>query len=283
MVTVVAEKNLYRSCRILFGSDLKVSHEFLQYLQLSGIKKAYRRKVMEIHPDRGSCQDLILQRSMTHQFIDVHEAYKNLVSYLEVRDTGQGSKSSPVSFSVNKRGEKVERPGQTSAAERKRFYQEKANIHRTSNGRQQKPSEFGPLLDPKSLYRGPMPNCPLLFGRYLYYSGTINLQTIVQALIWQRSQRPRFGEIGRRLGWLNEQDTYRILQNRQGRQLFGELALGLGILTREQLSLILLHQKKLHRRIGQYFVVNNYWDGARLEEYIKAHTRHNSKVRNLSA
>ena len=53
MATVVAEEELYRSCRIIFGRDLKVSPDFLQYLQLSGIKKAYRKKALEFHPDRG--------------------------------------------------------------------------------------------------------------------------------------------------------------------------------------------------------------------------------------
>ena len=146
---------------------------------------------------------------------------------------------------------------------------------------QQNPPLHDPPLDPKSLYKGPVPTCHLLFGRYLYYTGIINLHTIGQALIWQRSQRPRLGEIGRRMGWLNEQDTLKILQSRRDRQLFGELALRLGILTREQLHFILLHQKKLQKRIGQYFVAKNYWTRLMLEEYISAHRTHNSRVQNL--
>ena len=88
MATVVAEEDLYRSCRIIFGRDLKVSSDFLQYLQLSGIKKAYRKKAMEFHPDRGFCQSLTLQQCMANQFIDVHQAYEKLVAYLESRDKG---------------------------------------------------------------------------------------------------------------------------------------------------------------------------------------------------
>ena len=281
MATVVAEEELYRSCRIIFGPDLKVTREFLQYLQLSGIKKAYRQKALEIHPDRGACQSLTQQQSMAHKFIDVHEAYKNLVVYLEARDNGRGLKDSPASFSRHgdavKAGEQRNlRPGNC-----KRAYQGKARNHSLSKDKEKqgKPSSNEPPLDPRSLYKGPMPNCPLLFGRYLYYSGIISLHTIGQALIWQRSQRPCFGEIGRRLGLLSEQDTFKILQNRRERQLFGELALSLGLLTREQLHRILLQQKRLHKRIGQYFVAKNYWDVVKLEEYIAAHNRHNSRVR----
>lgn len=285
MTTVVEEEELYRSCRIIFGKDLKVSREFLQYLQLSGIKKAYRKKALEIHPDREACQTLTLQQSMAQQFIDVHAAYKNLVVYLEARDKARGSKAFSASFPRRNEAGGVKKPGNSAAVSVKRFCQDKANNQPldNGNGRQQKPPRNEPPLDPKSLYRGPIPNCPLLFGRYLYYSGIISLHTIGQALIWQRSQRPRFGEIGRRLGWLSQQDTSRILRNKGDRKLFGELALSLGILTREQQHRILLQQKKLHKRFGQYFVANNYWDAVKLEKYVAAHKRHNSRVRHRFA
>jgi hypothetical protein len=85
------------------------------------------------------------------------------------------------------------------------------------------------------------------------------------------------------MGWLNEKDTFKILQQRGDRLLFGESALKLGIITREQLQIILLHQKRLHKRIGQYFVIKNYWDNVMLEEYIAAHRNHNSRMQNLYA
>lgn len=283
MATVVAEEELYRSCRIIFGKDLKVSRDFLQYLQLSGIKRAYRKKALELHPDRASCQSFIQQQSLAHQFIDVQEAYLNLVNYLEARDSGLIMNSSLASSVTSEKNEKVKGAGKTRTNNSKCFSQEKENIFRfsTGNRKPRKSSVYEPPLDPKSLYKGPVPNCTLLFGRYLYYSGMISLHTIGQALIWQRSQRPRFGEIGQRLGWLSEQDIFKILQNRSDRQLFGELAMKLGILTQEQLHLLLLHQKKLHKRIGQYFVEKKYWDVVKLEKCIAAHKRHNATVRNF--
>ncbi|KPK00557.1 MAG: hypothetical protein AMJ60_00830 [Desulfobacterales bacterium SG8_35] len=289
MDTVVAEEELFRSCRIIFGKDLKVSREFLQYLQLSGIKKAYRLKALEIHPDRESCRELTLQQSLAHQFIDVHEAYKILLAYLEARDGDRGAKAAPTSFFRHDEERRAKMPDHASAGAGKSFFREQTNLYRSSNdksngnGRQRKPPLHDLPLDPKSLYTGPMPNCPLLFGRYLYYAGIVSLHTIGQALIWQRAQRPCLGEIGRRLGWLSKQDTYEILRNRRERQLFGESALKLGVLTRGQLDLILLQQKKLHKRIGQYFVAKNYWDSNMLEKFITAHKRHNSRVRDRTA
>jgi hypothetical protein len=285
MDTVISEEELYRSCRIIFGKDLKVTREFLEYLQLSGIKKAYRRKALEFHPDRGFCQSLGLQQMMSDQFIDVHQAYEKLVTYLEARNKGAGfGISSPVS-SLREDGDDIISRHRNNTFGPNGLHRKQANgfKHKNNNVRQQNFSSDAPPLDPKSLYRGPLPNCQLLFGRYLYYSGLINLQTIGQALVWQRSQRPCFGEIGRRIGWMNEEDTLKVLSHRKDRQLFGELAMRLGILTREQLQVILLHQKKLHKRIGQYFVTKNYWDNVMLEEYISSHRNHNSRMQNLFA
>ena len=284
MTTVAVEEELFRSCRILFGEKLKVSREFLQYLQLSGIKKAYRSKALEIHPDRVSCQDLIMRQNLTQQFNEVHEAYKILVKYLEARKTGEPHQWTQTFFTdgkVKKKAKKNQRP--TGPANGATNYQAMQGSGRFNNGNgsRKKYPLHKSVFDPKSLYRGPIPNRRLLFGRYLYYSGMISLQTIGKALIWQQSQRPRFGEAGKRLGWLNDQDIVRILQNRGDRQLFGESALRLGILTREQLQLLLQHQKSLHKRIGQYFVEQNYLDPVMLAKHVTAHRMHNNSVQNI--
>jgi hypothetical protein len=128
-----------------------------------------------------------------------------------------------------------------------------------------------------------MPKCQLFFGRYLYYSGIINLQIIGQALVWQRSQRPRLGEIGCRLGWLSKNDAFQILKQRKENQLFGESALVLGLLTKEQLQHMILQQKKLHKRFGQYFVAKNYWSPVTLVKFIMMHKDHNNRILHFSA
>ncbi len=283
MNTGVAEEELYRSCRIIFGNNLKVTRDFLKYLQLSGIKKAYRSKALEFHPDRGFSQSLSMQQAMSNQFIDVHQAYEKLVAYLEARDKGMGADTFTSLSSILKKRHEEKRQYDTKGSCINGFHRNKVNgfKHKNDSDGKKKTSFDAPPLDPKSLYKGPVPNCQLLFGRYLYYSGLINLHTIGQALVWQRAQRPCFGDIGRRMGWMNDQDTIRVLRHRKDRQLFGELAMRLGILTREQLQIILQHQKKLHKRIGQYFVLQNYWDNVILEEHVAAHRSHNFKVQNV--
>jgi len=291
MVKVVAEEELYRSCHLIFGKDLKVSRDFLKYLQLSGIKKAYRQKALELHPDLSCSQSRIEQQARTAQFVNVQQAYEHLLAYLIERDRGarvqsgsrrytgrQKNGSTPSSskqpYSVRPR-ESGKAPQQdTQSAYGYRFQSAKDKA---------KQSSLNMPLDPETLYKGAMPKCPLLFGRYLYYSGIINLQIIGKALVWQRSQRPRLGEIGCRLGWLSRSDALRVLTQRKDNQLFGESAMSLGLLTTEQVQHMMDQQKKLHKRFGQYFVEKNYWNPATLKEFIVMHKEHNTRMQHFCA
>ena len=99
---------------------------------------------------------------------------------------------------------------------------------------------------------------------------------IVQALVWQRSQRPRLGEIGRRLGMLNEEDIQQILKIRTVFQPFGESAVKLGLLTDMQLRTLISYQQRLQKKIGQYFVEKNIVQPAEFNELLKKFRRHNA-------
>ena len=291
MATVVAEEELYRSCHLIFGKDLKVSREFLKYLQLSGIKKAYRQKALELHPDVICSQRQLLQQARTAQFIDVHQAYENLIAYLNERDKGfclqsdschKPARQNNYSTSVRSHQPYHPRSQEFNKTQRRDHYSANKQFFKEKNGRKKQFSCHIPV-DPETLYKGPMPQCQLFFGRYLYYSGIINLQIIGQALVWQRSQRPRLGEIGCRLGWLSKNDAFQILKQRKENQLFGESALVLGLLTKEQLQHMILQQKKLHKRFGQYFVAKNYWSPVTLVKFIMMHKDHNNRILHFSA
>lgn len=47
------ENQLLEACRILFGEDILLSSEFLHYLQEEGVSSAYRKRAIEIHPDKA--------------------------------------------------------------------------------------------------------------------------------------------------------------------------------------------------------------------------------------
>lgn len=47
------EKDLFEACRLLFGEEIKISWGFLGYLREEGIAGAFRKKALEVHPDRA--------------------------------------------------------------------------------------------------------------------------------------------------------------------------------------------------------------------------------------
>lgn len=102
MTGVAAEQELYRACRIIFGSDLTVSREFLEYIQFSGVKSAFRKKAMETHPDRLTGHDELAIKRSARMFHSVQQAYEKLMQYLEAREKGfrfhDSGPSSPGTF-----------------------------------------------------------------------------------------------------------------------------------------------------------------------------------------
>lgn len=115
----------------------------------------------------------------------------------------------------------------------------------------------------------------MLFGHFLYYSGLVDWQTIVRALIWQRSCRPRVGDIGVRFGWLAQKDILTILQSGECTEPFGAKAIAGGKLNRYQMQAILAYQKKNHRKIGEFFVKKRIFTRMQLQRLLRKCADHN--------
>ena len=80
MAGVAAEQELYRACRIIFGPDLTVSREFLEYIQSSGVKSAFRKKAMETHPDRLTAQWFRLRVSVSELYCKAFDVFRCVVA-----------------------------------------------------------------------------------------------------------------------------------------------------------------------------------------------------------
>lgn len=108
------------------------------------------------------------------------------------------------------------------------------------------------------LCQGAMPHRPLLFAEYLYYSGRVSWRTMVEAVAWQRRQRPAIGRIAVEWGHLSDDEVREILECRRrdgaANEPFGEYARRKGYLSGSQLLALLGRQRRMQRRIGQYFV-----------------------------
>lgn len=280
MSLVVAEQDLYRACEVIFGPKLDLSRDFLQYLQLSGVKSAYRKRALETHPDRFAALDEDAeQQGSGVLFHDVHQAYENLLHYLQARERGSHLPG-------------ARRPGSGGDGPQPRGFKKDGFPHRTTSGngfgagrekRQHNRPPAGsscesPCWDIEELYQGPLPNRRLLLGHFLYYSGIASWRTIVQALIWQRSNRPKIGEISRRLGILDEAAIAMILKNRSVGQPFGEFALKLGLLDENQLRLLIQAQKRMQHKFGQYFIQQGLLQPRQLLRLLQEYHDHNNRL-----
>ncbi|MFH7319647.1 molecular chaperone DnaJ [Desulfurivibrio sp. D14AmB] len=279
MSLMVAEQDLYRACEVIFGSKLDLSSDFLQYLQLSGVKSAYRQRALETHPDRFLAQaDADEQQRSGLLFHDVQRAYENLVNYLQAREqglilpsprrAGNGSRRPhPKAYSPNGAGGRRTKTGFKAGEEQR--------------GKKQQPKESafgGCFWNLGELYQGPLPNRRLLLGHFLYYSGITSWRTIVQALIWQRSNRPKIGEISRRFGLLDDAAIEMVLKSRQGLQPFGQSALKLGLLDESQLRLLIQVQQRMQRKFGEYFVEHGLLQPRQLARLLQEYHEHNNRL-----
>ena len=172
------EKNLLRACRLLFGPEVSVNRDFLFYIQLQGVKSAFRKKALISHPDRAvlSC----CTENNPVNFIEALSAYKQLSEFINEREKG-------VYASTLKRD----------------------MVHPQRPGRKHHDTDYH-----KRYYSGIMPRRPLLFAEYLYYSGIITWGSLIQAIVWQRGLKSRFGEVACRLQYLSKEQIWKIIKKR---------------------------------------------------------------------
>ncbi len=255
MAMVLAEHELFNACRVLFGAELNITRDFLEYLQFSGLKTAYRKRALETHPDRvailGGDDD---ERRHSDLFRQVQSAYENLSSYLDAREKGV-----------------IIVPGAARAESRRNH-----GFSRPARAAGNTTSARGWDID--NLFQGTLPERELRLGHFLYYSGYISWRQIIQALIWQRTQRPRLGEIGRRFGWLDDQDILTVLRSRRTPAPFGRAAIDLGLLTERQVQTLIWRQKSLQRKIGEFFLEEKILAFEELVALIRDQQLHNARV-----
>jgi curved DNA-binding protein CbpA len=228
-----SDSNLIRAFRILFEPDVFSPH-FFRYLQLPEVRSAYRKRALLVHPDRVTTPDEELKKKYTEAFIEANRAYQQIMSFIEKRDSH---------FRSRPPEEKRRRP---------------ESVIRPSQGN-----------DPEvRYYRGSLPRRPLFFGEFLYYSGLVPWKTLIEAIVWQRRQRPRFGEMARRWFKLSIEEIEWIMAERRPLERIGEAAVRQNFLTRFQANTILYHQRVKQRKIGQYFVEKGYLTDERVKELL---------------
>ncbi len=251
MTTSLTESQVLQACQILFGTEIRISRGFLSYLQPEGLKAAYRRKAKETHPDLFACEHPDVQREHAAHFRDVVDAYDIVSRYFKQWEKESSEASSSHVFS-GARKRKKQHCGQNDRG-----------YARDTASRQ-------------------LPLRSLQVGQYLYFRGFITYRALIDALVWQRKQRPVIGEIALRWRWLDHAAIERIMRARGLRGRFGEKALHLDLLTPFQIKVLLYYQISRQERLGSYFVRHGIMTSDQLMRLVRQLNEHNAHFQTAS-
>ena len=265
-------EELLRDCRLLFGRDAAVDRQFLESLQLTSLKSAFRRAALATHPDLYSGRSKSIQNRHAEMFMGASAAYKRLTLFLTRKGPALRA-SDPQRATAREGTARNPRPAQPGRS-------------KPANSRHPRREPFSAAdMRPTPRVRIYAPDCapawPLRTGEFLYYSKVISWKLLISAIVWQRQQRERVGEIAQRWGWLSE---YQLLQVAAGRVLgerIGEVLLRNNWLTPFQLRTLLHYQRKSQQPIGRYFVERSVLSERDLDRYLIDLGEHNGKCREL--
>lgn len=226
--------------RLLYGDQVTVRPESLGQIDPVGLKNAFRKRALELHPDRAK----ILGKSteeLSERFKDVQTAYEQLRKILGPSPENKGH------------FRKARRPSKSSmggwAASPGRHY-----------------------------WQADIPQSRLLLGQYLYYAGLVTFNEMVSAITWQRQQRPNFGKIARMWNYLSGSQIEMIMSLRKPGEKMGAAAFRLGYLSAFQCSAVIGFQKWLQRPIGEYFQEIGILEEAEIAYLIGLLKKHNRNV-----
>ncbi|MCX7816433.1 MAG: J domain-containing protein [Syntrophales bacterium] len=133
----------------------------------------------------------------------------------------------------------------------------------------------------QNYYTGRIPQTILPFGRYLYFAGIVSFQSLINAITWQRRQRPPLGQLARNAGLISDREITHILKIKKPREKFGACAIRLGYLSERQLQILLRKQQLLQPKIGSYFVKNGLISHEQLKKLLRDHILHNWMVTSI--
>jgi hypothetical protein len=251
-MTPITESDVVQACQTLFGKDVDITRDFLSYVQPSGVKSAYRKKAKETHPDLFAADSPSLQQMKTILFREILRAYDVLTLFFKQREEGSWNPAP-----------RIPRPHRRAREDR-----QTAPPSGTTGARQ----------DGTSYFRGSVPLRTLQIGQYLYYRGKISFEALINALIWQRKQRPSLGEIALRWGLIDPGGIKQISGSCERPRRFGEKAVEMGLLTLFQVNTILHYQRSQQDRLGKYFILNQTMSPEELERLALELREHNARV-----
>ncbi|HYA13153.1 MAG TPA: J domain-containing protein [Syntrophales bacterium] len=257
---VFTPTDLFNACSVLFGNGVAISSDFLKYLKEPGLKAAYRKRAFETHPDRAATL-AESPSSLEERFKEVTLAYERLSTFI-----GSPWKYSLWNYAFPKTAK------HDSAARNRRTYEWRDQRSPGNNYHHNMPHGLR-----EHFWQGNLPKTKLFLGRYLYYSRIISMRSLIEAIVWQKRQRPVVGSIAVQWDWLTQNNIRSILNRRNPGEKFCECALRCGYLSFYQQSLLLVRQQMLQPRIGNYFINQNIVTPQEMEYIVNQLRLHNRK------
>jgi len=265
LATQTTSSELFQACETIFGPEVKLSNDFLEYLQPVGIKTAFRKRAFETHPDRAKTLGTFAV-DLNAEFINVRQAYEKLLWFVENR-----SEVAFNDFLYNTFRTQQTYSDQYSKSSSRQNTQQKDGQKKTQHSKKHSHHH-------DHFYSGAIPNGNLMLGQFLYYSGLISWRTLIEAICWQRRQRPLIGQIAVSWGLISYRDVLKILTIRVFDEKFGECAFRTGYISGfEQLALV-GKQKRLQRPFGEYFIKSGLLSSTDLIDLIRKQQIHNMKL-----
>ncbi len=271
LATQITSSDIFQACETIFGPEIKISDDFLECLQPVGIKTAYRKRALETHPDRAKALGSFA-RDLNTEFIDVRQAYEKLLLFVETKN--ERSERAPLFNSFRtQQAYSYQSPGRSSYRNTRNH---RAGQKKSSNDQKHPNKKHKNQSD--HFYTGSLPKVNLMLGQFLYYSGLISWRMLIEAICWQRRQRPQIGQIAISWGLISPQDVIRILTVRTFNEKFGECALRIGYISSFEHFALVGKQRQLQRPFGEYFVERGILSSGEIIITANKHQLHNLSV-----
>ncbi len=257
--------DLHQACIVLFGPE-GADPRFLHNLSVERLRRVYRQRVKQCHPDRAHAMGR-RAATLTLEFKRVAHSYQSLLAWL-ARPKRQ-HRQAPAQ---RRRSARSWRRATAPNAERARqAHQETKTDSHSASGRQPK-AEAARHRRP-----GQLPNRRLFLAEYLYHRGLVSYQQLIAALVWQRRQRPLFGQLAVEWGYLSKELVQQVISAQQAGERFGDCARRLGLLSIFQHYALIGKQRSMQQPIGQWFIQHDVCTEAQIDtsvEQLKEHNRH---------
>ena len=232
-------------CKILFPGE-PVSPAFMASLSESDLKSAFRRQAFANHPDTS--------KATAVKFQLVKDAYSTLLEHVNAK------------------------PHVKVSGLHSPFRQQQTHASHYKSTRGRPVSSIRKKPEGGTYYTGAFPSFKLKTGLFLYHRGLIPYEALVGAMIWQQKNRTRIGEIAVQMGWITNREIEFIRAATELPGSFGNRAKQLGLLTNDQVEILLRYQRLSLCHIGQYFVKRGYLNHGELTRELRALKIHNESI-----